>query len=85
MAIPALKFLIGFKGRAGTEISLGPYVSLANPDTGMQLSFSSAYMLGWTISSKGVSVPIHFSFVPYPSYVNPRLTLTTGFSFYVAD
>jgi hypothetical protein len=84
MSQPALKLLIGFRGPAGTELGLGPYVSLTSPENNTQVRLSLAYMVGWTVSGRGVSVPIHVYLVPVPSYSNPRITLTMGFAFGVA-
>lgn len=85
MAMPTLRFLLGFESRLGMEFAVGPYVAFNTPEDGTQLRFSFAYVVGWTLSNEGVSIPVYISFVPYPSYWQPRFSLITGFSFKVAD
>ena len=84
-AIPALRFLLGIEGRIGIEIKVGPYLVFTDNSGKMGLRASFAYSLGWSIKSKGMIIPIDISFVPQPSYWQPRITFTTGMSFRVPD
>jgi hypothetical protein len=72
---------MGYRNRAGLEVALGPYVSAVAPAGTVKLTASVVYAVGWTIASKGFSVPVTLMFVPLPSYVNPRVSLLFGFIF----
>jgi len=84
-AIPAIRFLLGIEGRIGSEIKVGPYLVFADNSGKVGIKASFVYSLGWTISLKGMLIPIDISFVPQPSYWQPRITITTGLSFRVPE
>jgi hypothetical protein len=84
-AIPAVRLLLGLEGRVGSEIKLGPYLTFKDNDGKVGIKASFIYSIVWTIKSKGMIIPIDISFVPQPSYWNPRLTITTGLSFRVPE
>lgn len=85
LAIPAARLLLGIEGRVGSEFKVGPYLSFKDNDGKVGVTASFIYVLGWTIRSQGMIIPVEISMVPQPSYWNPRLTFTTGLSFKVAD
>ncbi|MBN1685329.1 MAG: hypothetical protein JW852_01685 [Spirochaetales bacterium] len=84
-AIPAIRFLLGIEGRLGSEIKVGPYLVFTDNSGKVGIQASFVYSLGWTISSRGMIIPIDISFVPQPSYWQPRITITTGLSFRVPE
>lgn len=84
-AIPAFRFLLGIEGRMGSEIKVGPYLVFADNSGKVGLKASFIYAIGWTIRSGGMILPIDISFVPQPTYWQPRITITTGLSFRVPE
>ena len=85
LAIPALRLLLGLEGRVGSEIKVGPYLSFKDNEGKVGITASFIYLIGWTIRSRGMIVPIEISMVPQPSYWNPRITFTTGLSFRIPN
>lgn len=82
--IPSLSFLIGYRHNNGLEIGLGPNFSITTKSNGdLSSSVSVVYSIGWTFSFKNVYVPINLAFVPTPIDGHPRITLLTGFNFYI--
>ena len=84
-AIPAFRFLLGIEGRIGSEIKVGPYLVFADNSGKVGLKASFIYSIGWTIRSAGMILPIDISFVPQPTYWQPRITITTGLSFRIPE
>ena len=84
-AIPAFRFLLGVEGRIGSEIKVGPYLAFSDNSGKVGLKASFVYSIGWTFRSKGMIIPVDISFVPQPSYWQPRITITTGLSFKVPE
>jgi len=84
-AIPAFRFLLGIEGRIGSEIKVGPYLVFADNSGKVGLKASFVYAIGFSIRSGDMIMPIDISFVPQPTYWQPRITVTTGLSFRVPD
>ena len=85
MALPSFNFLIGYKHRLGFEFAIGPYFTIFDNSGKLKMDFSLTYMLGWSLINSTYSVPINLMFIPYPSYGNPRFTLTVGINFNIKD
>lgn len=83
--IPSVKLLLGVRTGFGTTAGLGPFVSIGAAEDGVELRFSLAYSLTWSFTVRDISVPVSFTFVPWPAYENPRMTLSTGVDFAVVD
>lgn len=75
IALPVMAGLIGYRDATGLEAGVGPMLS-AN-------GLSVLIALGYTISYRGVFVPIDFSFTVPNSKSPTTIGLTTGFNFVV--
>ncbi len=75
VALPEAAFLIGYRDASGFEFGLGPIASLAG--------IGVVTAIGWTLSFRGVYVPIDVSVI-LPNATRPAsVALTTGFNFRV--
>jgi hypothetical protein len=81
MPLPSAYMTLGYRLPFGLELGLGPYVTVASPGGTPVFALSIVYALGWTFVTPGFSVPVSLLFIPLPSYVNPRFSLQSGFSF----
>ena len=73
IALPTASFLIGYRDSSGFEVGFGPNVTLAG--------IGVVVAAGYTISYRGVFVPIDLSCV-LPNAQRPAsVALTTGFNF----
>lgn len=73
VAFPSASALIGFRGHSGFEFGIGPILSLSG--------IGVITAVGWTISYKGVFVPVDISVVLPNRKRETAIALTTGFNF----
>jgi hypothetical protein len=81
MPVPCVDLLLGYRTALGFEIGMGPHFSVIAPDGSVKIGASVMYWVGWGITSGTFSLPIKLTFVPLPSYANPKISLLVGFSF----
>ena len=85
IVLPSLSALIGFRSRVGLEFGLGPNFSMTSSGGYPALAMSVVYAVGWTFSVSGVFVPVDIAFIPTPSDGAPRLSITSGFNFFIGS
>ena len=83
LLLPAVSLLVGVRTGFDSSLMLGPYVSTIGGSDGVELRFSLAYALSWSFEVRGITLPVKFAFVPWPTYAKPKMTLTTGIDFEV--
>jgi hypothetical protein len=83
MLLPTFSLLVGARTGFGSGLSVGPFVGTGAGSDGVELRFSLAYAASWSFDIRGITLPVKFTFVPWPEYANPRMTLTTGVDFEV--
>ena len=84
IVLPSLSFIIGYRHSSGLEFGLGPNISTTSDIRGDIIpSISVVYSIGWTFSYQSVYVPINLAIVPTPVDGHPRVSLLTGFNFYI--
>jgi len=75
VALPVAAFLIGYRAGKGFEFGIGPLANLAGVGV--------VAAIGWTLSFRGVFVPIDLSVI-LPNRERPvGISFTTGFNFKV--
>lgn len=83
--LPSVKVLLGARTGFGGGLSVGPFVSTGRAADGVELRFSLAYAVSWSFTFREITIPVSFTFVPWPGYAKPRMTLTSGVDFAVVD
>lgn len=73
IALPMGALFVGYRDKSGFEVGVGPLLSLAG--------IGVAGAVGWTLSFRGVYVPIDFNFILPSAQRSAAFGLTTGFNF----
>ena len=75
IALPFGALFIGYRDKSGFEVGVGPILTMAG--------IGVVGAIGWTLSFRGVFVPIDFNFILPSGQRSAAVGLTTGFNFKV--